>query len=176
VTSTDGVPAVAVAIRLGRESDRLSLAALHARSRADAYAGLLDDTSTGRLGEDTLDHWTRWFAGRASRDHLLLVAEASSGLAGFGLVEGDERQALLRALHVHPDWHGRGVGSRLHDGLVRWCGMRTVHLHVLVENAAAREFYRRRGWADTGERLTHRIGGQELRAARYHLADRGAMS
>jgi hypothetical protein len=38
--------------------------------------------------------------------------------------------------------------------------MRTVHLHVLVENTSAREFYRRRGWTDTGQRLTHRIGGR----------------
>jgi len=176
VTSIDGLPAVALGMRPGRESDRLSLAALHARSRAHAYAGPLDDRTTGRLGQEALDHWTQWFAGRASRDHLLLVAEASRRLVGFGLVEGDERQALLRALHVDPAWHGRGVGSRLHDGLVRWCGMRTVQLHVLVDNTAAREFYGRRGWTDTGERLTHRVGGQELCAARYHLEDRGALS
>jgi ribosomal protein S18 acetylase RimI-like enzyme len=171
----DGLPAAAVGIRSGRERDRPAVAALHARSRADAYAGLLDDTTTVRLGDEALDHWTRWFVGRASRDHLLLVAEAPSGLVGFGLVEGDERQALLRALHVDPHWRGRGVGSRLHDGLVRWCGTRAVHLHVLVQNTAAREFYRRRGWTDTGKRLTHRIGGQELLAARYHLEDRGLL-
>lgn len=79
-------------------------------------------------------------------------------LDAFDLAEvGGDVVAMLHvhegsvgALHVHPDWKGCGIGSRL----LRLAEKRlseaqpTGRLEVVAWNTAALDFYRRRGWAE----------------------------
>lgn len=54
---------------------------------------------------------------------------------------------------THPDYQGRGLGRKLVEKLVRRMLLRDErpYLHVLQANTAARQMYRRLGFADHGE-------------------------
>ncbi|HEY7708356.1 MAG TPA: GNAT family N-acetyltransferase [Gaiellaceae bacterium] len=65
----------------------------------------------------------------------------------------DERTVWLAPGHfefvelmVDPALEGRGIGARLHDGLLAGAGSPTAVLSTQRSNARARGFYERRGW------------------------------
>lgn len=64
------------------------------------------------------------------------------------LLQGDDRQAVLWDLRVHPDHRGQGVGPRLFEHAVNWAQQRGCR-RLLVEtqniNVAACRFYQRQG-------------------------------
>ena len=77
----------------------------------------------------------------------MLVAEFGGGLAGFGSILA--AQAQLRALYVHPDFGGQGVGGALLTALeasARESGMSELSMDASL-NAEA--FYARRGFVAT---------------------------
>lgn len=161
-----------VTLRPARPSDLSAIAALHTTSRLSAYESFLAPDARRRLPDEVHQHWQDWFNESTSRRRLMLVALVGADRCGFGLVEERGRGAMLRALHVAPEMRGRGIGRQLHAALVDTCvrwGYRRLDLHVIVDNAEARDFYRSRGWLDTGTRGTHEIGGQRLSIARYVL-------
>ena len=81
----------------------------------------------------------------------------------FPLGEGDDdsvpppdtvRGYILVRLMVDGRFQGRGYGRAALDAivdLVRGRGLRTIRLSVVPENQQALEFYRRNGFAETGE-------------------------
>jgi ribosomal protein S18 acetylase RimI-like enzyme len=54
----------------------------------------------------------------------------------------------LAELHVHPSAQGHGLGSQLHDRLVRSHGHRTALLTVMHRSHRARQLYASRGWRE----------------------------
>jgi ribosomal protein S18 acetylase RimI-like enzyme len=52
----------------------------------------------------------------------------------------------LAELHVHPSAQGHGLGSQLHDRLLRSQAHRTALLSVMHRSQRARQLYARRGW------------------------------
>ena len=88
-------------------------------------------------------------------------------IEGFIMVRlaGDEGEVLTVA--VAPKVRGRGYGTRLLDDALmalRQKGVRAVFLEVAESNAAALTLYRRRGFAEVGERRAYAAradGGRE---------------
>ena len=67
---------------------------------------------------------------------------------------GTERGFILVRLMVDDRYQGRGYGRAALDAiveLVRERGLPTIRLSVVPENEQALEFYRRNGFAETGE-------------------------
>jgi ribosomal protein S18 acetylase RimI-like enzyme len=67
----------------------------------------------------------------------------------------DGRAAELYALYVHPAWWSTGTGRALMDRVlagVSAAGYRCIALWVLEDNARARRFYERAGFAPDGAR------------------------
>jgi diamine N-acetyltransferase len=67
---------------------------------------------------------------------------------------GTERGCILVRLMIDDRFQGRGHGRAALDAivdLVRDRGLRTIRLSVVRENEQALEFYRRNGFAETGE-------------------------
>ena len=61
---------------------------------------------------------------------------------------------VLARLYVDPQYHGRGVGSRLFaaaEELIRKAGFREMTVGVVVESAAA--FYQARGMREIGREV-----------------------
>ncbi|NIU71188.1 MAG: ribosomal protein S18-alanine N-acetyltransferase [Actinobacteria bacterium] len=82
-----------------------------------------------------------------------LVAEAGTGVAGYVVADtvpqGGRRVGHVKDIAVHPDWRGRGLGTRLLDralGVLEARGVDMAKLEVRQSNETAIELYRRFGF------------------------------
>lgn len=90
----------------------------------------------------------------------LVVADRDGAVAGFGHVVADERE--VRAVYVHPDHAGRGVGAALlaHlEGYARGRGLAELEL-ASSQNAVG--FYERAGYEPVEETVLETRPGVEL--------------
>jgi len=89
----------------------------------------------------------------------------SAGLHAVG-PQARRRHAMMLGIGVHPDAHGRGVGSALMDALTRqaddWLGVLRIELTVFADNVRAIRLYERFGFEHEG-----RLRGYALRDGRY---------
>jgi ribosomal-protein-alanine N-acetyltransferase len=89
------------------------------------------------------------------------IAEKNAGenktMAGFAIVEWTTMPkgtvAYIQTIEVHPESRRRGIAAELlrrTEDSARAAGARSIWLHVDVENAAAIQLYRSRGYAQRG--------------------------
>ncbi|GAA4436297.1 GNAT family N-acetyltransferase [Phytohabitans houttuyneae] len=163
---------MAFTIRSAGERDLTAVGTLHYRSRAAAYSGFLPAEALEAVPASSMaDYWVeRW---RYERDnHQLTVATEEGEVVGFTYLGPDEEPdtGILHAIHVSPDVQGRGVGGALMaDALEKLAagGWRRAVLWVLADNAHARGFYERGGWAPDGVRRDDFIGPALVHQVRY---------
>jgi GNAT superfamily N-acetyltransferase len=160
---------VEVSLRTGDDRDLMAVGELHFRSREAAYAHIVGDAEgipAAALGEWWRERW-RW----EQDTHRLTVAELDGEIVGFTYVGPSEVDdvAELYAIHVRPELVGHGVGRLLMiDALGRLAAIaRTAVLWVLEENAVARDFYARGGWAPDGETRVEAVSGVPVKQLRY---------
>ena len=86
--------------------------------------------------------------------YLARDGQSICGLAGCFIEPADPLQALLVSMWVDPGFRRSGVGQRLIEEVSRWAaqrGAKRLKLQVTETNHAAIAFYRRLGFAMTGE-------------------------
>jgi ribosomal protein S18 acetylase RimI-like enzyme len=163
-----------VLLRPATDADPPRVGVLHHRSRAAAYAALIDPATFAERGPGMLAEWwtERW---RWERDtHRLTVAEQDGELLGFTYLGPSEtpRAAELYAIHVDPAWVGTGIGRRLMvkavADLPRYGPERAV-LWVLEGNKVARRFYESGGWRPDGVTRVAPVNEQPMPQLRYSL-------
>jgi len=96
-------------------------------------------------------------------DVVALVAREGGQAAGFAIMRFGEARAHLMLMAVTASQRRRGVGGRLLDWLAEsamTAGVGTLHLELRASNAAAKAFYRARGFAET-LRIPGYYGGRE---------------
>jgi [ribosomal protein S18]-alanine N-acetyltransferase len=84
----------------------------------------------------------------------VVVARERGALAGFGIMKYGDDDAHLLLLAVAPALRRRGVGTVLLQWLertARVAGLRAIRLELRTANDAARAFYRRHGFEETGQ-------------------------
>lgn len=93
----------------------------------------------------------------------VVIAREGARLTGFGIMKYRDDDAHLELLAVPEDMRRQGIAS----ALVSWleesaitAGIQVVRAEVRLENPAAREFYRQRGYAEV-ERLPGYYQGVE---------------
>ncbi|GAB1645139.1 N-acetyltransferase family protein [Krasilnikovia sp. MM14-A1259] len=157
-----------VVLRPAADPDLSAIGALHYRSRRDAYAGLfspaaLDFGSPEALGEWWAERW-RW----ERETHRLTVAGVDGELVGFTYLGPTPEPGVteLYAIHVAPQWVGRGVGRELMEDALRHLGDRAV-LWVIAGNTRAQRFYERGGWAPDGTTRDVPMGEGTAHQLRY---------
>ena len=161
-----------VRLRAAEPPDLPAVADLHRRSRAAAYAHLLDPETLAGGSAAALAAWwvERWTWERDT--HRLTVAEGDGRVVGFTYVGPSETAgaAELYAIHVDPGWVGAGVGRLLMasalDQLAEVGGDRAV-LWVLAGNGRARRFYERGGWTPDGATRVEAVNGEPVAQLRY---------
>jgi ribosomal protein S18 acetylase RimI-like enzyme len=139
-------------IRPARAEDAEALAALQTRSWRAAYGDYVDDERIDAASERREERWRELLAGKHG---TFVIVGADAALVGFVSV-GPSRDADARpgdgelyAIYVEPSLAGTGVGSEL----IRYAEAelarhhRAATLWVFEQNAGARAFYQRHGWA-----------------------------
>lgn len=88
----------------------------------------------------------------AKRDAVFLVAEEDCRIAGTTFATHmPSGEARLHQLYVLPDYHGRGLGSRLLAEVQNRLGdINTLSLEVEEANTSARRFYEHHGFVRHG--------------------------
>ncbi len=131
-------------IRDAVQTDRPSIAAVHAASWRDAYAPFVTAAALDeRLDRDMAVRWRE--QPLAGRDFVLVAHDEA--ILGFILVQ--RRTApYVESLHVHPRYRSQGIGRRLlavaFDRLLA-DGETTASLSVVSDHRRAIDFYRRLG-------------------------------
>jgi ribosomal protein S18 acetylase RimI-like enzyme len=92
-----------------------------------------------------------WFLGAVARNPgLFLAARVKGRMVGVICGGWDGLRGWLYHFGVLPEFRQRGIGDALLGEVerrLRAAGARQVNLLVMEDNAAAMEFYRRRGYA-----------------------------
>jgi ribosomal protein S18 acetylase RimI-like enzyme len=159
-------------LRTGKDFDLKSVGGVHWRSRAAAYAHILEpETLAGGSAEALGEWWSeRWKWEQET--HRLTVADRDGEIVGFTYVGPSETEGAveLYAIHVVPELVGTGVGRELMANALRQLeeigGDRAV-LWVLEENERARRFYDRAGWVPDGETRVEAVNGEPVSQLRY---------
>ncbi len=148
-----------VRVRAARAGDAAAIAGIHTRSWRATYAAILGVDTVNRIDEAARTAlWSRRIRD-LSPGQVALVAGSDSDVAGFlyggpspdGDAVADVAQVL--SVHVDPLRTGAGLGGALlHRAGSEFAaaGYREATLWVVSDNAGARRFYERSGWAPDG--------------------------
>jgi GNAT superfamily N-acetyltransferase len=132
-------------LRAATSADLAACLAAQRRSAVVGYGHIFDQEVYPFPDDVVRDEWS---------------ARLNGGVPVTVAVEGDDvvgtvsvRPPRLEALFVVPEMWGSGVATALHDvalGQIRVSGWLAAELDVMVDNARARRFYQRHGWAPDG--------------------------
>ena len=89
--------------------------------------------------DDDVREWVR--SDVVQRDGTFVAADTGGAVVALMSLEGDD----LDQLYVHPDWLGRGIGSRLVE-LAKEQRPGGLGLYTFQVNDRARRFYERNGF------------------------------
>lgn len=139
------------------------------------YRGIVPASVLDRLD---LDRTRRFFAHRIERSgrRTTLVAEAGgTPVAGYALAgpsRDDDAPGLgeIEAIYLDPVQRGRGIGRALLEAASGWLaevGYGEAILWVLTDNADARRFYERLGFAEDGAARMLDFDGTAVEEVRY---------
>ncbi|HET6529517.1 MAG TPA: GNAT family N-acetyltransferase [Actinoplanes sp.] len=159
---------MSVVLRTGTDRDLVAVGALHYRSRAAAYAGLVPPEALTVGSPEALGAWWVERFGWERDTHRLTVAERDRTIIGFTYLGPAEEPGVteLYGIHVDPDHVGTGAGRALMRDALTHLGERAV-LWVVEGNARARRFYEKGGWVADGTSREAPIGGVMIRQVRY---------
>ena len=162
-----------VVIRAGSAADAASIAAVQREAWFAAYTGIIPDEIIDRVTAPDggarvrqsfrTRPWQRMIVATPDDEQAGVVGYASFGPETDVLgapwphplsTDGEERRvAELYALYVRPAWWSTGTGRALMDRVLARsaaAGYSSVTLWVLRDNARARRFYERAGFAPDG--------------------------
>lgn len=166
------------AVRPAVPEDAPAIAAVHVRSWQVAYRGLIPDVVLNSLSvERRMAFWADTITDLEPPTGVW-VAERDGAVAGFVHVRRSKDQGAepsvgeVGAIYLMPEAWSRGLGRALLDAAVVELGrngFEAATLWVFRDNARARRFYERAGWAPDGEAKSIEIGGVSLAEVRYRI-------
>lgn len=161
-------------IRQATADDAAGVAEVHIRTWKDAYRGIVPDGYLDALDVDQRVQAYERFGVLTDPQRPMFVLEESGLIAGFvGVGPSNEEPGIgeLYSIYVASDHWGTTVGATLMSHGEDWLRARFSEaiLWVLEENARARRFYEKRGWATDGGSKKDDRGDFVLNEIRYRL-------
>jgi ribosomal protein S18 acetylase RimI-like enzyme len=130
-------------------SDVAAISRVHRRACLVAYAFM--------RWSYTEEEVRRWYAGKLPEWDWGMVAHEQGRAVAFVAAAG----AHIDQLFVDPDHQRRGIGAALLAAALKRNGG-SATLHVFAENAGARAFYERHGFAEARRWINEEHGALEL--------------
>jgi GNAT superfamily N-acetyltransferase len=133
---------VSARIRTSRADEAEQLFTVQRSSALAAFAHIFDPIEHPFPDQAERNQWSTYLE---SAGTTVFVAEVNDAPVGVAVVTGE----TLERLFVVPERWGSGIGTLLHDAVLRLLseqGGTQCALWVLTENHQARGFYERRGW------------------------------
>ena len=129
-----------------------SIAALHTLSWQKTYQHILDKDYLERIAPtERLRTWSSRFDTENPKQHVVIAFD-NEKVVGFICVFADndnELGNLLDNLHVHPDYHGKGIGKSMMSNAAVWLKQHadssSLYLEVLADNQDAIAVYEKLG-------------------------------
>ncbi len=155
--------------RATADDDFAAIAEIYARSWQAAYRGIVpQEYLDGLTGE-------RWGWLSAERAGGTLVLMDGGRYVGTSFVCASRDPAMagwgeIVSLYLLPEYWGSGGGAPLFAAAVDALGeigFADIYLSVLRDNARARRFYEKNGFAATGDTASITIAGAMLEEVRY---------
>ncbi|MFI8361933.1 GNAT family N-acetyltransferase [Streptomyces sp. NPDC085612] len=172
-----------VTVRAMTGTDIEAVSAIRVTGWRTAYAGIVPRTWLERMTvEEDARERRRRFASAPGGVYDLVAVDARGAVVGWACLgpgpdEGaggrGTRTGELYALYVLPALVGSGVGRTLIEAVharARELGLGRLLLWVLEDNARARRFYERAGYAADGAVQADEYDGVSLPEVRYRLA------
>lgn len=159
-------------VRLAVAADAAALARVHVAAWRAAYAGTMPDAFLAGLDET---RFAKGWEGALADGVTFVALGGDDRIDGFATV-GHARDpdaptsGQLWVLNLHPDAFGTGLATSLHSAaLARLVadGHDDAYLWVARDNARARRFYEREGWAHDGGAQDELFGGAVVPEVRY---------
>lgn len=163
------------------DSDVPGIKRVHGLSWRAAYDEILPtevlEDVTVELSDEEFQKWAERF--RANEEGILVAEDIDGAIRGFadfrwGDADMDdfvgEDEAQLKAIYVHPDYWGQGIGSTLlNTGLEHLpSNVDAVQLSVFTDNEIGREFYETHNFEPTDE-IEVEIDGTDYQSTVYTL-------
>jgi ribosomal-protein-alanine acetyltransferase len=130
-----------------------------------------DAPSIARMSRQLVEHGLPWsWTDRRveqclrNRDCVVLAARDRRRLVGFAIMEFYDVHAHLALLAVQPGYQRLGVGRQLLEWLeasARTAGIFSVRLELRASNDAARRFYERLGYRESGAKQGYYDGRED---------------
>jgi len=141
-----------IQLRRAVDADRAAIARLHEAS--------IRQIARSHYTADEIDSWANGIhPDRYSLDEDFFVAEVDGVIVAFGQRKGEE----IRAVYVHPDHTGRGLGRRLMDQLERNARAEGAERLFLNSSLNGEAFYETCGFRRVGEATHPTRGGIAIR-------------
>jgi ribosomal protein S18 acetylase RimI-like enzyme len=168
---------VSVGVRSMTEADIDAVSAVRVRGWQAAYAGILPQGYLDAMSvEADAARRREFFAKSLGRVENLVAVDADDAVVGWaahGPYRGEDAasgEGELYAIYVRPDLVGSGIGRALTDAVLASAearGFSRVRLWVLADNARARRFYEKAGFAPDGVVQEESYDGTLLPEVRY---------
>ncbi|MFF5485982.1 GNAT family N-acetyltransferase [Streptomyces virginiae] len=161
-------------VRVMTEADVTAVSEVRVTGWKAAYAGIVPQSYLDRMTVEADAHRRRQYVTGPDKVTTDLVAvDARGGVVGWACL-GPSSTAVgeLYALYVQPSLIGTGIGRsllRAAHGVARAQGVGSVLLWVLADNARARRFYERAGYAADGAVQADDYDGVSVTEVRYRL-------
>lgn len=104
----------------------------------------------------------------AIKKKVMIVAKDEDEIQGLGILDLEHKE--IRAIYIHPEVKGRGVGKRILSELERTASENNTDQLTLYSTINARGFYKHHGYVE-GKKLFHELpNGVKLECIRMHKA------
>lgn len=169
-----------MAVRLMTESDIQAVSAIRVAGWQAAYPGMVPQAYLDALSvEDDVAMRRERFNQSGAATTNLVATDAENEVAGWaclgpyrGSGTADPTAGELYAIYVKPSLIGTGVGRELLRTVHQHAaarGFRSLRLWVLRDNARARRFYERAGYALDGGTKEDHFPGEPVFEVRYRI-------
>jgi len=159
--------------KLAGSEDTAGIIRVQGLAWREAYSDLLPkeivQEQTIEPSKEEIEQWHDWLLD--NRDGILVAVDDGETVRGFadfrwGDMETKEfvndNEAGLKAIYVHPDYWGEGIGTALLErGIEGLTGdVDAIQLEMLSGNDVGHQFYQARGF-ELIDSTTHEIGGTQ---------------